>query len=274
MKISLIIAFYKDLQALGLIFDAMRRQTWRNFEVVGAEDNNAPETKTFLQQHGDLEIVHIHHPDVGRTKAAAQNKAVCAARGDYLIFIDGDCIPYSTFLEGHAAFAAPRRVLSGRRVNLPAGLSKSIRDGEVTPAEVESRYLRYSARQLMWDKEVRFEQGIRLDPNGWLYKLFLAPRSRNVQILGCNFSCYKKDFVAINGFDESYGLSILGDDTDLNWRFRDYGAELRSCKNVANVFHLDHARPSYDYDPAEDLRRFNERKAAHQFFCERGISQY
>jgi len=274
MKVSIIIAFYKDLQALGLIFDALRRQTYKNFEVVVAEDNNDPETKAFLADQLDLAITHISHPDVGRTKAVAQNKAVCAASGDYLIFIDGDCVPFSTFIEGHVAYSSPKRVMSGRRVNLPENISRKIRQGKLTTARLEHNYVWYTLRHLIWNKNVHYEQGFFVKPNSLVYKLFFRNRKRNTQILGCNFSCFKEDFVAINGFDESYGLSILGDDTDLNWRFVDYGAELISCKNIANMFHMHHPRPLLNYDPTEELKRFNARKSAHLYFCEFGINQY
>jgi len=274
MKVSVIVAVYKDLEALALILDAMARQTYKNLEVVVAEDNDAPETKKFLAQYKNLDIVHTYHPDIGRTKQASQNRAVCASTGDYLIFIDGDCIPYSTFVAGHVALAGPKRILSGRRVNLPENLSTQIRNHILSAETLENNYWWFSLKQLAWDREVRFEQGIYVQPDGWLYRRYIGNRSRNTQLLGCNFSCFKEDFVAINGFDESYGLSILGDDTDLNWRFVDYGCELHSCKNVANMFHLYHRRPTYDYDPTEDFRRFNERKAAKQYKCEKGISQY
>jgi glycosyltransferase involved in cell wall biosynthesis len=273
-KASLIIAVYKDLEALRLILDALRRQTYPHFEVVVAEDDDSPETPDLLADYSDLTLVHVSHPDIGRTKQAAQNKAVCASRGEYLIFIDGDCIPYSTFIEGHLSLSAPRQVLSGRRVNLPDGLSSALRQGHLSPPRLEHRYFWYFLKSLAWDREVRAEQGLYFRPDGIVYKRFLASRERHTQILGCNFSCHRHDFFAINGFDESYGRSILGDDNDLNWRFPDYGATLRSCKNVANVFHLHHQRPSYEYDPTEDLRRFNERKAAHQYRCEQGLSQY
>jgi glycosyltransferase involved in cell wall biosynthesis len=274
MKVSIIIAFYKDLEALELIFNALRRQTYTNFEVVIAEDDEASQTKSFLRPQCGLEISHIHHPDIGRTKAQAQNKAVCAAKGDYLIFIDGDCIPFSTFIEGHIAHSAPKRVMSGRRINLPDFISRRLRQGTLSPEQLEKNYTWYALRHLIWSKDVHYEQGFHVKPNGLAYKLFFKNRNRNTQILGCNFSCFKEDFIAINGFDESYGLSILGDDTDLNWRFIDYGAELKSCKNIANMFHLHHNRPTYNYDPSEDLKRFNERRLAHKFFCEHGVNQY
>jgi len=273
-KVSLIIAFYKDLEALGLIFDALRHQTYKNFEVVVAEDDEAPETKTFLAKYTDLDILHVSHPDVGRTKAVAQNRAACASTGEYLIFIDGDCIPYTTFIEGHIFFSAPKRVMSGRRVNLPKRLSEKLRQGSLSSIALEKYFLWYAMSNLMWNKDTHYEQGFHFNPERRFYNSIITLKSRNTQILGCNFSCHKEDFVAINGFDESYGISILGDDTDLNWRFKDYGAELKSCKNIANLLHLHHERPKYNHDPTEHLKRFNERKAAHQFYCEQGIRQH
>lgn len=275
-KVSLVIAVYKDLEALGLIFNALLNQTYKNFEIVIAEDDDSQETKSFLSQsqYNNLDIIHINQPDVGRTKAVAQNKAVCASTGEYLIFIDGDCIPYTNFIEGHVFFRAPKRVMSGRRVNLPKGLSAKLRQGSLSSNELEKHFFFYAVSNLMWKKGSHYEQGFYFNPNKLFYNSVITLKPRNTQILGCNFSCYKDDFVAINGFDESYGLSILGDDTDLNWRFEDYGAELRSCKNVANIFHLYHARQNFNYDFSEDLRLFNERKAAHLYYCKQGISQH
>ena len=276
MKVSIIIAFYKDLEALELILEAFLRQTYSNIEVVIAEDNDDPATsllvKKFSQQ---LKIIHNAHEDIGRTKAAAQNKAICAATGAYFIFIDGDCVPYSTFVEGHVALSQKKQVLSGRRVNVPSLLSQKMRSKALSTEAFEKHYLFYVLSSLIWEKKSHYEQGFYVRPQGYLYQNFIAKKKRNVEILGCNFSCFKEDFVGINGFDESYGLSILGDDTDLNWRFVDYGARIASCKNVANVFHLDHKRPSYpDFDPSEDLERFNRVKAQKKFYCDQGLDQY
>ena len=276
MKVSIIIAFYKDLEALELILEALGRQTYSHIEVVIAEDNNDPETAVMVSRFkGSLDIKHNSHKDIGRTKAAAQNKAICAAKGEYLIFIDGDCVPYSTFVEGHVALSAKKKVLSGRRVNVDTALSIKMRKHQLKTSSFEKNYLFYVLTDLIWRKKTHYEQGFYVKPNGAVYNKFIAKKKRNVQILGCNFSCFKEDFIAINGFDESYGLSILGDDTDLNWRFVDYGASIISCKNVANVFHLDHKRPTYpDFDPSADLARFNRVKAEHKFFCDLGLDQY
>lgn len=276
MKVSIIIAFYKDLVALELILDALVRQSYQNIEVVIAEDNNDSQTTVLIAKYKEkLDIVHNRHEDIGRTKAVAQNKAICAATGAYLVFIDGDCVPFSTFVEGHVALSAKKQILSGRRVNVDAALSKKMRQHRLKTETFEKNYLFYVLTDLIWRKKTHYEQGFYVKPYGFVYNKLIARKKRNVQILGCNFSCYKEDFVAINGFDESYGLSILGDDTDLNWRFVDYGAIISSCKNVANLFHLDHKRPSYpDFDPSEDLERFNRVKSEHKFFCDQGLDQY
>ena len=264
------------MEALELILEALLRQTYSNIEVVIAEDNNDPATCVLVEQFsGKLNIIHNSHEDVGRTKAAAQNKAVCAASGSYLIFIDGDCVPFSTFVEGHFSLSEKKRVLSGRRVNVDAALSAKMRKHTLKTSTFEKHYLFYVLIDLIWRKKSHYEQGFYVKAESMIYNKFIAKKKRNVQILGCNFSCYKEDFVAINGFDESYGLSILGDDTDLNWRFVDYGVTISSCKNVANLFHLDHKRPSYpDFDPSKDLARFNKVKSEHKFFCDEGLDQY
>ena len=150
MKVSIVIAFYKDLEALELILEALTRQTYSNFEVVIAEDNNDTETIILVNRFRmQLEIIHSGHEDVGRTKAAAQNKAICKATGEYLVFIDGDCVPYSTFIEGHVVLSEKKKVLSGRRVNVDASLSSAMRKKQLKTSSFEKYYLFYVLTDLI-----------------------------------------------------------------------------------------------------------------------------
>ena len=112
MKASLIIAVYNDLEALGLILDALKTQTYKKFEVIIAEDGNSSEMKEFISKVKDLEIKHTTQDDIGIRKSRSVNNAILASSGEYLIFIDGDCIPYSTFLEGHISMAENGFLLS------------------------------------------------------------------------------------------------------------------------------------------------------------------
>ncbi|MFA6189232.1 MAG: glycosyltransferase [Sulfuricurvum sp.] len=238
MRVSLIIAVYKDVQSLSLIIDALKRQTSKNFEVVIAEDGENVQMKEYVESITGLDVKHTTQEDIGVRKARSQNNGINASEGEYLIFIDGDCVPYTTFIEAHVALAKLGTVLSGRRVNLSKSLTQKIKAGILDMIDIEKRLYKYIA--LAFEKNSKYEYGIYLSPTGWIYSLLSKLRKRNTSILGCNFSCFREDMVAINGFDEGYGETSLSDDTDLDWRFRDYGLEIKSCKNVANMFHLWH----------------------------------
>lgn len=273
MRVSVIVTLYKDIEAISLILDALKQQTYKDFEVVIAEDDDSEKAKQFIDSYEGLDIKHVSHKDIGRTKTVIQNKAICASEGEYLVFIDGDVIPYSTFIEAQLAIARPGRVLSGRRVHLDEALSKRVRSGALEASKIE-KYFPIYAISMLFDRESRFEQGIYLDPTGWFYRTFLGQRKRNASIIGCNWSCYKSDMLKINGFDESYGLSCIGDDTDLDWRFKSSGCELYSSKNIANVLHLHHKVILTGYDATKELSWFHERQEADQFRCVQGLDQY
>lgn len=96
MKVSIVAAVYKDIGALKLIVVSLERQTYKNFELVVAEDDNLDGVKEFIRTVDKIEIKHVCQEDLGIRKARAQNNAIAESSGDYIIFIDGDCVPIST----------------------------------------------------------------------------------------------------------------------------------------------------------------------------------
>ncbi len=272
MKVSVIVTTYKDLTTLAITLDALRRQDYENFEVVIAEDDDSSDTITFLKNYSDLNIVHVSHPDTGRTKTTIQNKAVLASTGEYLVFIDGDVIPYRKYISSQVLLAKKKQVLAGRRVNLNEKISNKIRNKELDPLNIEKYYFIY-ALLFMFDKETRFEQGFYIAPNSLFYKLFLQTRKRNISILGCNWSCFKEDFIAINGFDEGYINSSIGEDTDLDWRFKAAGYTVRSSKNIANMFHLYHKK-SDALGGSSGKTQMKENMNQGNYICKKGIKKY
>lgn len=271
MKVSIIIAVYKDVESLSLIIQALKRQTYSNFEVIIAEDGNNVQMKEYVETIGGLDIKHTTQDDIGIRKARSQNNGIIASTGEYLIFIDGDCVPYTTFIEAHTALAEHATVLSGRRVNLSEGLTQKIKVHQLGIIDIEKRFYKYIA--LAFEKNSKYEYGIYLSPNGWIYSLLSKLRKRNTSILGCNFSCFREDMIAINGFDEGYGETSLSDDTDLDWRFRSYGLQIKSCKNAANQFHLWHTYNERDIGPFH-WNKMIDNKEAHRFRCEKGLSDH
>ena len=270
--VSIIIPLYKDLVSLKLVLEALERQSYKDFEIIIAEDDDSPETISFLKNYTHLNIVHISQPDTGRNKVFIQNKAILKASGEYLFFIDGDIVPFKHFIEYSLQIAKPKRVLAGRRVNLDEDTTALIKEGKLDIQDIENNYLSF-----LWknrnNREVRVEQGIQLHPNSLVYKL-ISKRNRNAEILGCNFSCFKEDMLAINGFDEGYHpMVIFKDDTDLTWRFRGLKIELYSSKNIANCFHLWHPENS-KRDIEQDkigLELMKKKQSQKLYFCKNGL---
>ena len=93
--VSLIISFYNKIDLLKYIFAALERQTFRDFEVVIADDGSRPEIVEELNRIKSnyfFPINHVWQEDNGWQKTRILNKAVVATKGEYLVFIDGDCI--------------------------------------------------------------------------------------------------------------------------------------------------------------------------------------
>lgn len=272
MKVSIIIAVYKDIESLDLMIQALKTQTYKDFEVIVAEDNNSQDMKDYIASIDGLDVKHTFQEDIGVRKSRSQNNGILKSSGEYLIFLDGDIIPYSSFVAGHVALAKKGRVLAGRRVNLNEALTKDFRKGSLSSYILEKFYFIFGFG-LMFDRNARFEQGIYINPNGFIYKNFMSKKKRNTSIIGCNFSCFRDDMMAINGFDESYGESSLPDDMDLEWRFKAYGLELYSSKNVTNTFHLYHKKQN-NPTSQEQWDRFYKNKKEKKYRCDMGLNTH
>ncbi|MDQ1297807.1 MAG: hypothetical protein QG558_345, partial [Campylobacterota bacterium] len=92
-------------------------------------------------------------------------------------------------------------------------------------------------------------------------------------IIGCNWSCYKKDFLKINGFDETYSLPSEGEDVDPSWRFRGMGIELKSCRNNANILHLYHPKRFSAIEGDVNKAIMEVHRAQNAFFCKNGLKK-
>jgi glycosyltransferase involved in cell wall biosynthesis len=269
MTTTIIIPFYKDLEALELILQALKQQSYKSFEVVIAEDDDAKETKEFLDDYNlTLSIKHFTQKDDGNQKARILNKVLANIKSDYIIFIDGDTIPYTTFVQSHIELSQEKTVLYGRRVNLGDKVSNDLRNKKITPQEIEKSYIK-KFYYLNDDNIRHYEQGIRLKPKSFLHN-FITKRDKNTHIVGSNFSCFKKDLDYINGFDED----IVGgskDDVDLEWRLVKSGCKLKSAKFCANLFHLNHSRASRIDDIKTANKQMEQNKKNNIFICKNGI---
>ena len=113
MKASIIISVYKNTQALYFVLESLRRQTILDFEIIISEDGEDKAMSDFVKNYDWFcEYQHLTQPDVGWRKNRALNRAILAAKNEWLIFIDGDCLVHRRFVEMHLRYAAPNRIFS------------------------------------------------------------------------------------------------------------------------------------------------------------------
>jgi GT2 family glycosyltransferase len=240
VKIAIIISVYKNIRALKVILDTLLDQTLPVDEIIISEDGQSKEMESFINSMNIDNLVHITQKDCGWRKNRALNRAIKASSSEYLIFIDGDVALHHRFIEGHISQAKKKRVCAGKRVELGYKYSDMIYDKKISIKELTNSYLQ-RVFSLHMDGVRHYEDGIYISPNSFLYRYFISKKYINY-LIGCNFSCYKKDIEFINGFDEDFILPSIGEDVDINWRFRSSGTEVVSVRNIANVYHLYHKK--------------------------------
>lgn len=272
-KCSIIISVYKDTDSLDLILESLCNQTIIPDEIIISEDGNSIEMSDYVkvakEKYKKLDINHLFQEDIGWRKNIALNRAIVASKYEYLIFIDGDCVPFDDFIENHLGQATKRIVLAGKRVELGENITREIRSKKLTVSKLTNNYWLYVIK-LINDKTRHLEDILHIS-----YKSFLSPYIKKEvnYIIGCNWSAFKEDILEINGFDETYTLPSVGEDVDLGWRFRGLGIELKSCRYNANLVHLYHKKR---FDSSQGIinnailkKNFDAKK----FFCDNGIKK-
>lgn len=270
-KISVIISVYKNTDALKIVLHSLQNQSIIPDEIIISEDGNSTEMKNFVNSLNYSNITHLTQEDIGWRKAIALNNSIKKAIGDYLIFIDGDVVPHKRFVEGHIACSQEKKVCCSKRSELGEDTTRKIYNSELTIDELSNSYIR-KVSPLHKDGIRHYEEGIYISPTNPLNTLFL--RKRHVKyIIGCNFSCYKKDIEAINGFDEDYKYPAIGEDIDLGWRFRGLGIELKSCRNTAVIYHLWHKK-NFGSEAGEINNKILEKNfAVNRYICLNGLKK-
>jgi len=230
MKLTVIISYYKAISNLRLILTALNIQSCKDFEVIISEDDFNEETKLFIKDNSHLysfSIVHINQEvDNGFRKNMMLNKSIRLADSEFLVFLDGDCIPHQHFVKEYQKNLKEGYIFFGRRVFLGKNMSTKIKQ--------PNNKMKLSFLSILFSDSKRLKEGI-YNPS-----FSLTNSKKNKGLVGCNWGISKQHLVEINGFDEDYILAGTGEDTDVEWRLRANGLQMKSMKNKAIVYHLNH----------------------------------
>ena len=238
VKASVIAAFYNKIDYLKLVLAGFERQTEKDFELIIADDGSNEEVVKEIESiasNYSFRIKHIWHPDKGFRKNKILNQAILASESDYLIFIDSDCVPHSMFVAEHLNEREQYTVCTGRRVNLSKKITDLLTEDKIKEGFLESNNL-LMIEDALFGESNYVEKGFYLQ-NKFLRSIF---NRKYRGLLGCNFSLYKKDILAINGFDERYLAPSIGEDSDVEFRLGLNGVKVKSLNHIAVQYHLYH----------------------------------
>lgn len=268
VKVSLIIAFYKKIDYLKLVLAGLQRQSLKDFEIIIADDGSSLEIVKeieSLSREVAYPLIHVWHEDKGFRKNKILNKAIVSSNSDYLIFIDGDCVPHSKFIEEHFSSKRENLCLTGRRVNLSDKITKLLTVDKIKDGLLEKNMLTLLSDSILGESAY-IEKGL-------YFKSRIARKlvnRKNRGLLGCNFSVSKKNMLEINGFDERYEAPSIGEDSDVQFRLEKLGVKIASLNNIAVQYHLYH---KLQERMKENLLLFEEVKKSNQFYTPYGINQ-
>lgn len=268
MKASVIVTTYNWPAALHQVLFALSEQTVCHFEVIVADDGSTSETENCIQAYQKKYPVPLHHiwqPDEGFQAAQIRNKAIARAKGELIIFLDGDCIPFPQFVEKHLNYARKKYFIAGNRVLLAPRFTCEQLAGN-TPLH----------RSTLWDWiHWRFQGDCnRLLP---LLSLPLGPfrrlnPNRWKGAKTCNLSVWRDDLQMVNGFDESYqGWGF--EDSDLIIRLIKYGVHHLSGRCLLPVLHLWHPENSRSH-MTDNLNRLKACQSSHIIRSSKGLDQW
>lgn len=257
--ISVIISIYKNLENLDLILLGLNDQTYKDFEVIISEDNNSQKTIDFIEearQRFQFEIKHVSQEDIGFRKTRILNQALLAASHEYLVFLDGDCVPHQKLLESYLKYLNPNTVCLGRRCYLSKSFTQKL----------------YRKRNI---KDINILNvilhGRHLDHAFYIKNSKLGNPNR--KIVGCNWAVWKQNLIDINGFDEDYIHPGVGEDHDVDWRLRLQNITFLNIKREVIVYHLYHDS-NYTQDITDYVNAQKEKKMKEGYIvCKNGINK-
>lgn len=240
--LSVVVTTYNRSDALLAVLRALALQRDRGFEVIVADDGSSAEhvRRLHAQAAGlGLDLTHAWQADVGFTAAAARNMGVRQARGDYLVFLDGDCVPLPDFIASHRRLARPGCLVNGSRVLLGPALSQRALRGEVDLARASWAW--WLGRRLAGDCNKWAGLGLR-----WPASLRRARAGfRWKGIRSCNLGVWTSDCEAVDGFDEDFD-GWGHEDADFVLRLHHHGCSRVDGFWATEVLHLWHREAARD----------------------------
>lgn len=269
MRISVVLSTYNWPAALERSLASLLVQTDHNFEVIIADDGSSPANVAKVQAfctNANIPVQYVHHEDKGFRAGTIRNKAAAQSQGDYLLFVDGDCIAMPNFIAKHRELAETGYFVPGNRVLL----SQSYTDWLLQ----QQPFLHNRPWQdfLLLRLQNKINRLLPFFDLHLGFIRYLQPKKWQ-KAMTCNLGVWKNDFIAVNGFDEMFqGWGY--EDSDLVIRLIHNGIQRKEGRFGVPVIHLWHKqndRSQHDVNYQRLIERLN---LSDCIYAKQGVSQY
>ena len=260
MRTCLIVTTYNWPEALHLTLASVARQTHRPDEVIVADDGSGPATRAVIDQWrtSGLPLQHVWQEDEGFRLARSRNRAIAAARAEYILLADGDMVLHPQFVADHVRCARPDCFIQGARPQLSAATTAQLLQGngtaDVGPLTPGLNRRAYAMRSPL------------------LSRFFSRTKGTLGGVQGCNQSFWRCHAIQVNGYDERF-TAWGPEDREFVARLLHLGLRRHYVRHMAIAFHLHHAsRAPTAPNPFDRL--LNETLASGTTWTEQGLAAH
>jgi len=258
IRVSLIITTFNSHAMLRKVMDSILDQTRRPDEMFVADDGSDERTASVVDLYAEsapFPVMHVWQENRGFRAAKIRNEAIKQADGDYIVLLDGDCIVNKHFIADHLFLAEESCFIQGKRVHVEKNTVDSFTH------EHANSFLRLVGL-ILRGRISNIHHGIRLPFD-------FSVKNRELKgIKSCNMSFFKKDIVAVNGFNEDF-VGWGNEDSELVCRFFRYGLKKKVHPFMATCFHLWHPSNKGWEKGNRDLLEATLRSK--EYFCANGL---
>lgn len=259
MKTSVIVTTYNRPNALIKVLKGLNCQTCLPDEVIIADDGSSDDTAekiNDLKTHTPYRLKHVWHKDNGFRAAKIRNKAVKICSGEYIIFIDGDCVPDKHFVADHIKLSRKGFFFQGKRV-----LIEKKHYGSFSHKDINTRF-----KKLMLFVSQK--------PGNWhhIMRIVYFPSIESKRLSGvrsCNMGIFKKDLYAVNGFNENFA-GWGREDSELVVRLYKFGLKRKTHPFLAICYHLWHKENDRSNLEKNDML-LKQAMESKNFVCDKGL---
>jgi glycosyltransferase involved in cell wall biosynthesis len=257
-----VVTTFERPDALARVLASVAEQSRWPDEVIVADDGSGPATVEIVRRfesRAPYRVRFVTQPHDGFQAGRIRNAALASTDCDYVVLLDGDMIAHPRFIEDHVAGARRGYFSQGVRIALDARATRiQLAPGAGIPGPF-SRGLGSLRRSYVF-RSPAVSALLRRAANGV------------VAIKSCNQGFWRRDLLAVNGFDEEM-RGWGSEDKELCARLENAGIRRQTLLFAAVAFHLDHP-PAPRSSAAVNRALWRETVRSGRTRCEAGIDRH